>query len=113
MMYTVVGEGADWIHNTYVAVLHDGGALGFVFFVLGWISLLFSGWRAIGAANQPIRSRLFGLWLAAWALLLTGNSNNLSWMALYWIYYGLLAAGVQVHAGESTRLAKVENTSQI
>ena len=93
MMYTVVGEGADWIHNTYVAVLHDGGALGFVFFVFGVDFLVvfrMEGNRRSASAH-PIKT----LWFVAGSLgvapyreqqqpLLDGTLLDLLWIARCW-----------------------------
>jgi len=93
----VLGGGHDWIGNVYIAALHDGGILALLFHVGGWISIMLLGWKLLGGTrDEEYGSALMGAWLAACGLLVTGMSNNVSWMVLYWVYYGLLAVGIRV-----------------
>jgi hypothetical protein len=112
MKYTIIGGPNDWIHNTFIAALHDGGILAFSLFLLGWCINLISAYRLMNKVSSEISIRVNGLWLAGWTLLLTGNSNNFSWMTLYWIYFGLLAAGVKILRAE-IRLRRFNSSTNI
>ena len=95
----VLGGSHDWIGNVYIAAMHDGGILSLLFLLGGWISIVLLGWKSLGdIRNEEYGSALMGVWLASCGLLLTGMSNNVSWMVLYWAYYGLLAVGIRLHA---------------
>jgi hypothetical protein len=40
--------------------------------------------------------RIVGLLLACLAIVFTGQGNNHSWMAVVWVYFGLLVAGTNL-----------------
>jgi O-antigen ligase len=100
--YDVLGIGNDWIGNIFLGALYDGGLLGLTAFVAAIAAAL---WNGLAAARRTtdtrLRAKLIALVMACLAIVFTGQSNNHSWMAVVWVYFGLLVAGTNVAKEDS------------
>jgi O-antigen ligase len=92
-----MGIGDDWIGNIFVGSLYDGGLLGVAMFTLMMGTALWNGLTAARRrADVNLRAKLVALLLACLAIVFTGQGNNHSWMAVVWVYFGLLVAGTNL-----------------
>ena len=80
----------SWIPNLVVHQLYNTGILGLGCFLL---ALAVAGWNGFQAWRQTAgwaRAQLGGLLLALVGLLVAFQATEASWLAYFWIYWGLL-----------------------
>ena len=92
----VIPPGApNWIPNIFMHILFDTGLIGMALF---GGALALAGWRAVSSVRKPASEwstadfATFGLLAAAFALLLTYQLTDGTWMGFTWVLFAMLVA---------------------
>jgi putative inorganic carbon (HCO3(-)) transporter len=81
------------IHNAFVQILSETGALGFISFMVLFGAAIFHAWKLQRIQSPDMRAYAMGLELALWGFVVCGLSGGFAWSWFPYIFVGLVTAG--------------------
>ena len=95
------------VHNAFIQILGELGALGFIPFITVLVAAIFHAWRLQKVSDPDLQTYALGLELALWGFAICGMSGGFAWSWFPYLLIGLVAAAKQNMTAVSERKPNV------